>query len=85
MEGERWQRIERLFHVAMPLDKRQREALLDRSCADDESLRSEVASLLAHADEASSSLKAGICAVSWRYAKRQCTACFRNRRISNVA
>ena len=57
MEGERWQRIERLFHVAMPLDKRQREALLDRSCADDESLRSEVASLLAHADEASNFLE----------------------------
>ncbi len=42
---EQWEEIERLYHAALELPKRDRTAFLDRTCASEE-LRLEVASLL---------------------------------------
>ncbi|HYP27224.1 MAG TPA: serine/threonine-protein kinase [Blastocatellia bacterium] len=48
MKPERWKKIEALFESALDRDSAERAAFLDRECGDDESLRQEVESLLAH-------------------------------------
>jgi eukaryotic-like serine/threonine-protein kinase len=48
MDARRWQKIERLFHAALQAEPSRRQAILDDSCAGDDSLRREVESLLAH-------------------------------------
>src|SRR2546427_3160236 len=46
MTPERWQQVDRLFHAAIEIEPGERLAFLAQSCADDETLRSEVESLL---------------------------------------
>src|SRR5215213_3248630 len=46
MEVKNWERIEGIFHAALPLDARARAAHLDDMCAGDEALRADVESLL---------------------------------------
>ena len=53
MTPERWQRLEEIFHAARREDPAVRAAYLSRACGDDESLRQQIDSLLAHADEES--------------------------------
>ena len=48
MEPERWRKIESIFHAALKVDESRRAAVLQDSCAGDESLRREIESLLAH-------------------------------------
>jgi len=48
--GDRWQRIEELFHHAASLPLPDREAYLNQACAGDRDLRREVDSLLANDD-----------------------------------
>src|SRR4051812_33047384 len=50
MEAKNWERIENLFHEALPLDAVDRVAYLNRICSGDEALRAEVESLLAALD-----------------------------------
>jgi hypothetical protein len=45
---ERWTTIERIFNRVLEADESRRSAVLEESCAGDESLRREVESLLAH-------------------------------------
>jgi dienelactone hydrolase len=47
---ERWQRLEEIFHAARDQDPAVRSAYLGRACGDDESLRRQIESLLAHVD-----------------------------------
>jgi serine/threonine-protein kinase len=47
MDSVRWQQIERLYHAALARPVAERDAFVDARCQGDESLRSEVASLLA--------------------------------------
>ena len=47
MNSDRFQRCEELFHAAVALPDEEREAFLQRSCADDPQLRAEVERLLA--------------------------------------
>jgi eukaryotic-like serine/threonine-protein kinase len=47
MEPELWRRVEELCHRAMELDPSRRAEFLDRSCGEDQELRSKVESLLA--------------------------------------
>jgi serine/threonine-protein kinase len=47
MEFKDWERIEHLFHAALPLNAEERTAYLHRSCVGNESLLAEVESLLA--------------------------------------
>jgi serine/threonine protein kinase/tetratricopeptide (TPR) repeat protein len=47
MRAEDWERIENLFHAALPLGPEAREAYLAGACSGDPALRSEVESLLA--------------------------------------
>jgi TolB-like protein/Flp pilus assembly protein TadD len=47
MEAERWERIESLFHAALPLDPEARGAYFESACSGDAALRAEVESLLA--------------------------------------
>ncbi|MGA2260704.1 MAG: protein kinase [Acidobacteriota bacterium] len=58
MQPERWERIEQLYHAALEREPREREAFLDEACAGDESLRSEVKSLLACRPEAQEFIEA---------------------------
>jgi serine/threonine protein kinase/Tol biopolymer transport system component len=51
MTGNRWRRIEEIFHGAVELAPKPRSVFLDRECGDDESLRKEVESLLANESE----------------------------------
>ncbi len=51
MSDNRWRRIEEIFHGAVELAPEARSVFLDRECGADESLREEVASLLAHESE----------------------------------
>ena len=46
-DDERWRRLESIYHEARDRTPDAREAFLDRACADDRSLRSEIESLLA--------------------------------------
>jgi eukaryotic-like serine/threonine-protein kinase len=48
MEPETWRRVEDLCHRALELDESRRAEFLEASCGDDEVLRREVESLLAH-------------------------------------
>jgi serine/threonine protein kinase len=48
MLGDRWSRIEEIFHAALECPLPERDAYLVRACGDDRTLRSEVESLLAH-------------------------------------
>src|SRR5215472_3992276 len=45
---ERWAKVERIFNRVLETDEHRRSAVLEKSCAGDESLRREVESLLAH-------------------------------------
>ncbi len=45
---ERWQEIDRVFAAALELEPEEREAFLDRACAGDKQLRTQVESLIAH-------------------------------------
>jgi serine/threonine protein kinase/tetratricopeptide (TPR) repeat protein len=47
---ERWQKIKEIFSLALEREPNQRAAFLDEACAGDESLRSEVESLLTSAE-----------------------------------
>ena len=51
MPAERWQRLEQLYHAAMEQTEDQRGAFLERSCAGDQALRSEVESLIAYSQQ----------------------------------
>jgi hypothetical protein len=46
VDPERWQRIQELFDAALPLGASERADFLDRACASDADLRSELATLL---------------------------------------
>lgn len=46
MANERWEQIERLFHIALECPVAERDAFLAHACAEDEALRREVKSLL---------------------------------------
>jgi eukaryotic-like serine/threonine-protein kinase len=48
VEPELWRRVEDLYHRALELDESGRAEFLEYSCRDDEALRREVESLLAH-------------------------------------
>ena len=48
--GDRWQRIEEVFHHAASLPLPDRDAYLNQACAGDRDLRREVDSLLANDD-----------------------------------
>jgi eukaryotic-like serine/threonine-protein kinase len=48
MEAERWKKIASIFQKALEHDETRRAAVIEDSCAGDESLRREVESLLAH-------------------------------------
>jgi eukaryotic-like serine/threonine-protein kinase len=50
MEPERWQNVERIYHSALKIERRQRGPYLLRACADDQALRAEVESLLKYAE-----------------------------------
>ena len=52
MNPDRWQEVERLFAAVVDRPAEERDRVLDELCGDDEDLRTEVASLLASADEA---------------------------------
>jgi eukaryotic-like serine/threonine-protein kinase len=52
VDPEHWRRVEDLYHRAQELDQSRRAAFLQTACRDDEMLRREVESLLAHEKEA---------------------------------
>ena len=54
MENERWAQIERLYHAALELDRKDRAPFLAKECVGDESLRREVESLLESDSQAGS-------------------------------
>ncbi len=58
MTSERWQEIERLYHLARQQDPREREAFLKKACEGDEILRGEVGSLLSSRSEAEDFIEA---------------------------
>jgi serine/threonine protein kinase len=60
MESGRWRQIERLYHAALEKEAGDRASFLEQSCAADPSLRQEVESLLAVADDADGYLKAAV-------------------------
>ncbi len=57
MEPERWRKIERLYHAALERQASERTAFLEEACAGDESLRKDVESLLAQAEQTGSFLE----------------------------
>jgi len=54
MKPERWQQIDQLFLAVLELEPSERTALLNQACAGDESLRSEIESLLTSYEQAES-------------------------------
>ncbi len=56
MDPERWHRLSDLFHKALEQEASHRSTFLDQACGDDESLRAEVASLLAYHAQADGSI-----------------------------
>ncbi|HYN06179.1 MAG TPA: protein kinase [Vicinamibacterales bacterium] len=60
MSADRWRRVESLCHAALARPAGERDAFLAEVCGDDESLRAEVAALLAGAESAPSFLETPI-------------------------
>jgi serine/threonine protein kinase len=60
MDPERWREIEELYHSALEKQASERASFLDERCAADPTLRQEVESLLAVADDADGYLKAAV-------------------------
>lgn len=60
MKPERWQQIEQLYHSALKREAGQRTTFLAEARADDDSLRREVESLLAHAIQAENIIEMSI-------------------------
>jgi serine/threonine protein kinase len=58
MTRERWQQIERLYHVALAQEASQRATFLEEACHGDEAMRQEIESLLAHEEPASKFMQA---------------------------
>jgi len=58
VEAERWGKVEQLYHSALEREASRRAAFLEQACGGDESLRREVESLLAHAQETGGFLEA---------------------------
>ena len=58
MEPERWQEIERLYHLTLEHEESRRAEFLAQACGRDEALRREVESLLAYAKPAEGFLEA---------------------------
>jgi eukaryotic-like serine/threonine-protein kinase len=54
MDADRWHEIERLFHAALELKSGERAAFLETACDGDDSLRTEVESLLESSERAGS-------------------------------
>ena len=54
MDPKRWDKVERIFNAVLDAEESRRAAILEDSCAGDESLRKEVESLLAHHQNAGS-------------------------------
>jgi serine/threonine protein kinase len=52
MTPERWQQIERLYHLALAREVSQRATFLEEACRGDETLRQEIESLLSHEEPA---------------------------------
>jgi serine/threonine-protein kinase len=57
--GDRWQRVEQVYHAALALPTQARAAFLHDACGSDDALRDEVESLLAVADAAEGFLERG--------------------------
>jgi non-specific serine/threonine protein kinase len=66
MERGRWSHVEELFHEALALDHAERAAFLERACGDDEAMRREIESLLAHEQHAEGFLEASTPTVAAR-------------------
>jgi serine/threonine protein kinase len=58
MEPERWQEIERLYHLALEHEESKRATFLEQACGGDEALRREVESLLAYEKPAETFMEA---------------------------
>jgi serine/threonine protein kinase/tetratricopeptide (TPR) repeat protein len=52
MESERWQRLQQLFHSSVELSDEERQQFLDRTCAEDPSMREEVERMVSRRDQA---------------------------------
>src|SRR5215510_5846448 len=64
MNPERWRQVEQLYHSALEHEDGQRAAFLATACADDDSLRREVESLLAHQSQAENLMAAPVMEVA---------------------
>jgi tetratricopeptide (TPR) repeat protein len=58
VEGERWRKIERIYHSALEREENQRADFIKQACGGDESLQKEVGSLLLQAEGRESFLEA---------------------------
>jgi eukaryotic-like serine/threonine-protein kinase len=58
MEPERWKQVEQLCQAALEREESERAAFLKGACADDEALRREVETLLAHERQAENFMEA---------------------------
>jgi tetratricopeptide (TPR) repeat protein len=58
VEGERWRKIERIYHSALEREENQRADFIQQACGEDDSLQREVGSLLAQSEGDESFLEA---------------------------
>jgi hypothetical protein len=61
-----WARVESLCHAALARPAAEREAFLAEACGGDETLRQEVASLVAQAESADRFLETPVTGSGWR-------------------
>src|SRR5438445_2725185 len=73
MKRERWRQVEQIFHDSLELEESRRGEFVRHSCAEDEDLRREVESLLAHHHEAGSFIEKPAFAVTGTSPPRQHT------------
>ena len=71
MEPELWRRVEELYHRALDLDESQRPEFLKHFCGDNEVLRREVESLLAHEKAAERFIESPALEVAGQMAARE--------------
>ena len=64
MTPERWQQIDQLFHSALERHSSERAVFLSQACAGDDSLRSEVESLIESHEQSDSFIEASAAGIT---------------------
>ncbi len=81
MKAKPWKKVEKLYHAALEREPSERDAFLERACADDEALLHEVRSLLSSDEQAKRFIEEPAAEATTRAAASDASRSWLKRRI----